>query len=295
LVQQELAALAGVSLSSDDAQLRPGAGSLAGSDGAVVPTCWYQPGLTPDQLVDIVNSVWRAWTHDGGDPAQLAAANAWRDRYLSDLHFGENGWWFYAHCTDWSGPAAAAFFATNPDAFIWVPTGGPAPPVAGTVLTPEQLARYARDAIVLPDTAVELNPPRARAVTNLTTWVWLDRASFRPYTVRAQAGPVWVDAVATPVRLLLPRNLPARLTPADGICARLFDAYTGGPDARPGCGITFTRSSATQPGRAYRVRVRVVWQVSWTSNWAPGGRLPDGVYGQTTPVTVREVQAVIAG
>ncbi|MCI0687650.1 MAG: hypothetical protein L0Y54_10500, partial [Sporichthyaceae bacterium] len=205
-------------------------------------------------------------------------------------HAGEDGLWFTTHCSDWS--AIGVFRLANPDPFLWVPTAGPVPPVAGVVLTPEQLAQYARDSIVLPDTVVELNPA-ARSTVNLDTWVWLDRSVFRPVRVRAQAGPLIVDAVATPSKLLLPRFLPAELTPTSGVCTELYRVYRRGQE--PSCAITFLRSSAREPALRYVADFTLIWTVTWTSNWGVSGTLPDGQFSDAIQIAVQEVQTIVTG
>lgn len=51
--------------------------------------------------------------------------------------------------------------------------------------TPETLAAYAYDKIEVPRTEIELKPV-ARSTVNLPTWVWLDKATFKDVTVRAE-------------------------------------------------------------------------------------------------------------
>ncbi|MCI0687502.1 MAG: hypothetical protein L0Y54_09740 [Sporichthyaceae bacterium] len=287
-VDRLLAAEAGVAMSSPDAGLRPGEGSLAGSNTPSPPRCWYQPGYTAQDLVELINRIWQAARSEPEPMPSLIAA--WRQDWLGRVssRAGEAGLWFTTHCSDWS--AIAVFRLANPDPFIWVPAAGPVPPVAGVVLTPGQLAQYARDSIVLPDTEVKLSPG-ARSTVNLDTWVWLDRTVFRPRHVRAQAGPLIVDAVANPSKLLLPLGLPAVLTPADGVCTDLFRAYEPGGD--PACAITFGRSSAREPGLEFTADFALVWTVTWTSNWGPGGTLPDGQFTETTSIRVQELQTIV--
>ncbi|MCI0685978.1 MAG: hypothetical protein L0Y54_01885 [Sporichthyaceae bacterium] len=238
--------------------------------------------------MDLINRIWHAARNESEPIPTLI--EAWRTDWLGRVssHTGEDGLWFYTSCSNWS--AITAFRLANPDPFIWVPAAGPAPLVAGVVLTPEQLAQYARDSVVLPDTVVELNPA-ARSTVHLDTWVWLDPTVFRPRHVRAQAGPLVVDAVATPSKLLLPLGLPADLTPSDGVCTELFRAYQRG--AEPSCAITFGRSSAREPGLEFTADFALVWTVTWTSNWGPGGTLPDGQFTDATSIRVQELQTIV--
>lgn len=287
-VDQWLAAQVGITLTSADAELRPGEGSLAGSNTPPPPRCWYQPGWSAFELVALMDNIWRAAQREEPPIPQLI--DAWRQDWLLRVgaHAGEDGLWYYTKCSDYS--AIAVFRIANPDPWIWVPTGGPPPPVAGAVITPLALAQYARDSILLPDTAVVLNPA-ARSTVYLDTWVWLDPTVFRPLSVRAQAGPLVVDAVATPTRLILPGDLPADLIRRDGVCTDLYHAYAKG--VNPTCAITFGRSSANQPDLAYTAEFTVVWTVTWTSNWGMGGTLPDGQFADTIAIPVQEVHTIV--
>jgi hypothetical protein len=271
-------------LSSDDAELAAGAGSLAGSGTPDPPTCWFQPAAF--SITGVVNASWKAWT--AGDQTQVDA-NVWRDYWVDQVaaHAGQDGMWYHIACRDYS--AFDAFFAANP-LFLWVPAAGPPPAVVGVVMTPEQLAQYARDSVILPKTVVELNPA-ARSTVNLDTWVWLDPTVFGPRHVHAQAGPLTVDAVASPHALLLPRSLPADLTPAGGECTDLHHAYTKGET--PTCAITFGRSSAREPNLRFGAQFTLVWRVTWTSNWGVGGTLPDGRITGTVDIPVQEVQTIV--
>ena len=51
-------------------------------------------------------------------------------------------------------------------------------------------------------------------------------------------------------------------------------AAGGNPAApSPTCGYTYDRSSAGQPGGAYRVTVTITWDITWTGTGGAGGAL----------------------
>ena len=79
------------------------------------------------------------------------------------------------------------------------------------------------------------------------------------------------------------------------VCHRPGARWTAGTDplaASPDCGHTYTRSSAGEPGSAFRVTVTVTWEVTWAGAGQTGV-----VPGLTTTggaqVRVAESQAVI--
>jgi hypothetical protein len=291
LAGQTLSALGGVRLSST-AKLDPGNGTLAGSEpDADVPPCWYQPGLTTIQAIDLVRNL-----------SRLVRANPdmypWFEQYIepmvaADYHVGDAGLWYVAWCSDFDAANAQIWTDQNPW-FVWVAKNNPAPAPAGTVeLDPETLALYALDSVVLPATKITFNPA-PEATVFVPTWIWLDKANYQTVTVTAVAGPVTVTATASPSSLHLPTALPdTSVTPASGTCTDLYDAYTGDASAEPACAITFARSSAQEPGLAYPVSVGLVWSAKFTSNFGAAGALQAGTVTGTGEIPVQEAQTTI--
>lgn len=60
--------------------------------------------------------------------------------------------------------------------------------------------------------------------------------------------------------------------------------------ATPPCGVSYLRASGSHG--PYPLRATVAWKISWTSTTGEGGDLPDGTFGTTQDVTVREIQSV---
>lgn len=292
LTGSTLSALGGIALSST-ARLDPGAGTLAGSEALGVPPCWYQPGLTPAQAVQLARNL-----------AKLVQANpdltVWFRQYIepmaqSGYHLDDKGLWYHAWCTDFNAPDAQAWTSTYPW-FVWVATTDPAPAPAGAILmNPRTLAVYSIDSVLLPATEISRNPAAPNdAVVYLPTWIWLDPARFAPVSVTANAGPVTVTAKATPSSLQLPTDLSGvETSPASGLCTDLYDAYRGDPSVDPGCAITFTRSSAAEPGQAYPIAVQLAWSANYTSNIGDGGALNAGGIPGTAEIPVQELQSLI--
>ncbi len=156
---------------------------------------------------------------------------------------------------------------------------------------PAVLAQQARSRLVLPAPRVRSSPvPGVPQLVGLPVWLWVDAASWRPQSTTAAVPGAAVTATAMPVELTwrlgdgstVVCHGPGTPYPADGV-----DPAT----ASPSCGHTFTRSSAAEPGQAFRGSVMVTWSVTWAGG-GQGGVFP--VLTQTTPITfqVAESQAV---
>ncbi|WUU54285.1 hypothetical protein OIE82_14520 [Streptomyces althioticus] len=163
--------------------------------------------------------------------------------------------------------------------------------------TPETLAAYAYDKIQVPETEVELKPA-ARSTVNLPTWVWLDKATFKDVTVRAELPNtgLWAETTARPVALHLdPGTKDAETYPASGDCAINADGSIGTPytrgsaDRTPPCGIRYLRASGGDP---YRLTASITWEISWEGTGGARGDLPDGTFETTQDMTVQEIQSI---
>ncbi|MGW8380858.1 hypothetical protein [Streptomyces sp. ODS28] len=175
--------------------------------------------------------------------------------------------------------------------------GKDVPQVEKTV-SPEVMAGYSYDKIKVPDTEVEMDPKGRKAV-NLPTWMWLDKAKFKPVKVRATlpGTGLWAETTARPVALRLdPGTQDAEVHPSSGECRINKDGSIGKPrpkghEGEPPCGVTYQR--ATQDGQKYPLKANVTWKISWEGSDGTGGKLPDGEFGSTQDVTVREYQSVV--
>jgi hypothetical protein len=289
LINGELQVLGGITLTST-APVRPGAGTLATDGDAAPPACWYQPGLSPAAADAVAKGVLALVATNA---ALLAVARSWLADPLTDPHLGRSGLWYHEACTDPGSRAAAAWLAvTGRQLLLWVPPGT-VPVVPGAaVMTPDRLAAYAVDSVTLPATSIARNPA-GPATVNLATWIWLSEAAYPPVSVSAVAGPVTVTAIARPAALTLPTGVPdTALTPPDGVCTALFDAYTGNPAAPPACAITFGRASVQDPD-GYPVTVRLQWGATWSASTGAGGALPVAALPGTVRIPVQELQSII--
>jgi hypothetical protein len=180
-------------------------------------------------------------------------------------------------------------------------SGGNAPPSGGTSIpeaedpdvennfqdlgeadpTTAELAQQVSDSAAFPAVRVH-TAPEGRTYVRVRTALWVDgfqTVQTDPITLAGQT----VQATATP------RSVTWNLGETTITC--------NGP-GRPNdtsCSHAYQRSSAREPGRAYRVSATVTWDVTWTCEGAAcdaeAGPLPDNVVPSVpTPLVVDEIQ-----
>lgn len=164
------------------------------------------------------------------------------------------------------------------------PGPGAAPPPPGTVA---QLAvRY----LQLPGPVIRSSPgPRDLQLVSLPTWLWISPAVWAPQSKTASVPGESVTVTATPVSVAWRMGDGTTVT-CDGPGA----AYTGSADPAapsPACGYTYTRSSAGQPGGAFRVTATIKWTIFWFGGGLTG-RLPPLFSAAAAAFRVAESQAV---
>lgn len=199
---------------------------------------------------------------------------------------GRSGGHFYdVRCSDGSLSLAVYVPPTAPN----VP---PEVAVAGT------LAQEASNRLPLPAPGAQHNPS-SDALVGLATWWWVDPQQWGPLQQRTQAGPVWAEVTARPVRSVWDAG--------DGsepvVCAGAGRPYDRGRPAREqssDCSYTYPRSSASQPQRGpdpndrfFTVTVTVYWQISWVGSGGNGGALPEIARSSSFPLRVVERQTLV--
>lgn len=274
----------------------PRGSALSAPTGWTPPACWLEPQYTPAQLKVEREATW----------ALSSTGDAWeqgeRDYYVNghphtdfEIPNSDKGsWWNGVVNPQRKGdPASLKCFLEQSD---WVLKGTAS--TKGVPVTSEILAKAAYDRIRVPDTDVTLSPAAGSQTVNLNTWVWLDRADFKPVSVTARlpALGLWATTTATPIGLHLdPGTKDADLYPASGTCGINQDGSIGTPyktgdnDIAPPCGVTYRRSST---GGSYPLKATVTWKVQWVGSGGTGDDLPSGTFDRTTPVTVQEIQAI---
>ncbi|MBY8883176.1 hypothetical protein K7862_36900 [Streptomyces sp. PLK6-54] len=262
------------------------------------PACWYAPKYDAEGAAREFLGYDRSPNHTGMEDAE-----AIRNRYIKghpytnfNLAKQGKGYWWTAFYDDSRLTDPGADDCTDPP--FWVDTGAPPPPVKNAV-TPEILAQLAYAQIRIPQGKASFNPSGTQIV-NVPTWVWMDRTTFHPVSVRAFVPVLGIEATttATPVGLHIdPGTQDATLSPPSGDCP--MDAHgnvgtpyvTGDDGNNPPCGVTYLRS--TQNRGPYRLKATVTWKITWTGTGQPTPvALPDGTFGAPQDAYVREQQTV---
>jgi hypothetical protein len=152
--------------------------------------------------------------------------------------------------------------------------GGAVPPAGGAPVLPAPgvLAQLAVKYLRLPDPVIRSSPaPGALQLTRLPVWLWVASGAWHPQSKTAQVPGESVTATATPVSAAWAMGDGTTVT-----CKGPGTPYGGGNPAAssPTCGHTYNRSSAGQPGGAYRVTVTITWDITWKGTGGAGGVLP---------------------
>lgn len=134
-------------------------------------------------------------------------------------------------------------------------------------------------------------PPTDRdQLVNVSSWLWVEAASWRPLSATASAGPVSATATAAPEEVVWDMGDGHSVT-----CRGPGVPYdSSSPNATTYCSYTWTTSSAGQPDGVYRVTATVYYQAVWTAAGAPGGGSFGLIPGPSATVVVRvaESQAI---
>jgi hypothetical protein len=153
------------------------------------------------------------------------------------------------------------------------------------------IALQAEKQLTLPATTIEMAPPAATAqLVNVSSWLWLDPATWKPYTATASIDGVSATATATPEEVVWNMGDGNSVT-----CHGPGTPYDPSqPNATTNCSYTWTTPSVGEPGGDYAVSATTKWQVTWTAIGAPGGGNLGLVAGAAAnaEVVVTESQAI---
>lgn len=152
------------------------------------------------------------------------------------------------------------------------------------------LAEFAFAELTLPAPTIGMSPAGDQ-ITQLPSWMWIDRSAWGSRDRTATAGPVSATVTASPVRVEWDMgNGDAVACSGPG---RVYEKrFAGRPEATD-CRYTYRHSSAIQPGEAYNVTATVVWTATWSGSDGNGGDLGELTSQTTQPVRVAEVQALV--
>lgn len=159
---------------------------------------------------------------------------------------------------------------------------GQAAPAPPPVVPAVDIAESARDQIILPAPRIH-TAPAGRTYVQLKTGLWVDQADYAPASITLTITGETVTATANPVQVTW--QMGEGTVQCDG---------PGTPGGTT-CGYTYDRSSASQPGGAYRISATVQWNVTWQCTPAgvctqAGGTLAPMTMTTATPLQVGEVQ-----
>jgi hypothetical protein len=201
----------------------------------------------------------------------------------------EPGYWALENCF---GPNGKRI----PEPPVWIVVakpGNPAPagvPVAPPPV-PGVVALQAERQLQLPSATIEMAPPaRAFELVNLSTWLWLNPAIWKPYSATASIDGVAATATATPEKVLWNMGNGAIVT-----CDGPGTPYSAAdPNATTDCSYTWSAPSSIEASGTYDVSATTEWQVSWSAVGAAGGGSLGILAGPAAHVAVRvsESQAI---
>lgn len=142
----------------------------------------------------------------------------------------------------------------------------------GPKVSPAQLAMEEWRRLPIPAPRVRTAPPRrAAGLVGLPEWFWV--TNWRSLGGRASAGAAWVEVSAIPQRMTIEPGDGRHTVRCPGPGAPYVPTKSA-TSQHTNCSHTYVRSSAAQPGGAYRVRVAVDWGGTWRSSEGTGGVLP---------------------
>ncbi|HEX6419413.1 MAG TPA: hypothetical protein VFZ77_13010, partial [Acidimicrobiales bacterium] len=192
------------------------------------------------------------------------------------------GAWYYTVCrfADTGATSYADYWQYTP--------GDPANP--GPDLA--ALARQARDQVPFTHPVPATSPAIAlEQITGLPTWLWIDPAGWRTLAARAEIPGFWVEATATPRRVVWDMGDGTRVT-CDGP-GTPYDPAVPDADQRTDCSHVYQHVSAGRPGGRVAASATIEWSVSWRASTGAGGDLAGASRTTSFDLTVTERQAVV--
>ncbi|MEO9151289.1 MAG: hypothetical protein ABI243_02720 [Lapillicoccus sp.] len=182
-----------------------------------------------------------------------------------------------------------------PGVYQFYPPGNPPQPQ----VDPADLARLARDRMVIPVPQVDRNPKvrdlQDATLVRLPTWFWVTNppavgGASGTRTIRAEVGPVFAQVIARTDGLVV--TSPAGGTTCSPAVATR--AYAPGASAESGCTVSFQKSSVGYAG-GFPVDTSTAWTATWTGSGGTGGALPGLARTSQVAVPVAEAQAITTG
>lgn len=156
---------------------------------------------------------------------------------------------------------------------------------------PAVVAQQAVRELVLPEPVIQTNPDEKHAqLVRVPTWMWLDRAMWKPVSATAKVPGVSVTATAIP-RSAKWRMGDGKTVVCEGAGTPYSEKYAADSDS-PDCGHTYMRSSAGQPEEAFTISVTATWDVKWHGE-GEQGVIPGLQTQAQMSLRVAEAQALV--
>jgi hypothetical protein len=276
----------------------------------VAPTCWWQPASSVYQ--DAVASL--AWydTVTGGRQTrgvigEWGPRRIWKEAADAEAAGTADTSWYRAFCVnaadlkrydpgsseavDPVDGVGAGFETYYYRAFA---AGAAVPP---PLVDPQELARVARDVMVIPVPQTDRNPKiqaaGAPTLVGLPTWFWVtDPESVGGVDgdrdITATLGNVFATVYAKTGGLTL-------RSPAGGtscVPTKALVEYSGSASEANACTVEFTRASVGYPD-GYPVAASTTWNARWVGSGNTAGPLADLARDFTADVPVAEVQNIV--
>jgi hypothetical protein len=278
----------------------------------VAPVCWWQPAAGP--YTDAVASLaWYDQVTGGlqtrGVIGEYGPRRIWKAAADAEAAGTADTSWYRAFCVnpkdyeryDAGDAEGVDPLPGNPENFVTYyyrafPAGAALPP---PLVEPEELARVARDVMVIPVPETDRNPKiksaGAPTLVGLPTWFWVTDPEAvggedGDRDITATLGNVFATVTAETEGLHLD-------SPAGGAnCApgRALVEYSGTASEDNACTVSFTHASVAYP-KGYAVAASTNWAATWVGSGGTGGVLEGLARDVVSNVPVAEVQNIVTG
>ncbi len=171
---------------------------------------------------------------------------------------------------------------------VWLPAP---PPGMAASSTPEQLAERAIELLPLDGPDIRMAPdPSGLGLVGVPVWLWteVNERTWGPVARTATIPGLSVAATARATRVEWSMGDGARIR-CDGPGTPYRTRFGASPS--PDCGHVYERSSAGEPGDAFRIRATTTWSITWAGGGRSGSRIV--TRSSTLPVQIGELQVLV--
>jgi hypothetical protein len=300
----------------------PGGGN-SGSAG-YVSSCWLQPNTawrnanqdasSPAGLQQYFSAMANSLNHDTTFRTWIGPVNLiYEAGKNADVGIGlktppynigqSGGRWYtiacdsatfkYSDYTDIQAAMGVSAANIQYEAWFWI-KDGQTPPPGVQVVTPDMLARYAANHVLLTPTFPAISPDAANLQTVNLAVKSVNTAGangYGPYTATATLAGITSSVTAYPVTVTYTTSPSSLMSPTSVTC----DFNKDGSIKAPCPTFTFTAPAAAGSGDT--LIATTTWHVDWTGSTANGAAiwthpLPGGPKAFPHAVTVQEIQTI---